>query len=87
MHRGLEIVSQSGELVDKERDKGTTNEVAGRAERQIGEWTGDTDVQVEDLQQEVKGKAHKTWGGLKDAVRAARDEVKKEQQRSDAEGR
>jgi uncharacterized protein YjbJ (UPF0337 family) len=86
MHRGLELVSRSGELVDKDRVKGTMNEAAGRAERQVGEWTGDTDAQIEGSAQEVKGKAQKTWSDVKEAVLAARDEVRKEQRRSDAEG-
>jgi len=85
MHRGLELVSRGGELVDKDRVEGTINEIAGRARRQVGEWTGDTDAQIEGLAQEVKGKAQKTWGDVKDAVHAARDEVREEQERNDAE--
>jgi uncharacterized protein YjbJ (UPF0337 family) len=86
MHRGIELLSGGGEMVDKDRAKGAINEIAGRARRQVGEWTGDADTQIEGLAQEVKGKAQKTWGGVKGAVRAARDEVRKEQDRSNAEG-
>ena len=64
--------------MDKDRVKGTVNEVAGRARRQVGEWTGDTSGQIEGLAQELKGKAQKTWGGAKDAARAASDEVQQE---------
>jgi uncharacterized protein YjbJ (UPF0337 family) len=68
-------------MVDKDRVKGTINELAGRAKRQVGEWTGDTEAQIEGLAQEVKGNAQKTWGGIKDAVRDARDKVKRKQTR------
>jgi uncharacterized protein YjbJ (UPF0337 family) len=34
-------------------------------------------MQMERLTQEVKGKAQKTWGDVKDAVRDARNEVKR----------
>jgi uncharacterized protein YjbJ (UPF0337 family) len=65
-------------MVDRDRVKGAINEMAGRAKRQVGEWTGDTDAQIEGLAQEVKGKAQKTWGGVKDEVRAARDQMRRE---------
>lgn len=87
MHGGIEFLSGWGEMVDKDRAKGTMNEIAGRAKRQVGEWTGDTGARIESHGQEVKGKAQKTWGGVKGAVRAARGEVRKEQDRSNAEGR
>jgi uncharacterized protein YjbJ (UPF0337 family) len=87
MHAGIEFLSGWGEMVDKERAKGTMNEIAGRVKRQVGGWTGDTDTRIEGPAQEVKGSAHKTWSGVKDGVRAARDEVRKDQHRSNAKGR
>lgn len=71
MHGGRELVFEGDNPMDKDRVKGAINEIAGRAKRQVGEWTGDTDAQMEGLAQEVKGKAQKTWGGVKDAVRSA----------------
>ena len=65
--------------MDKDRAMGTINEVAGRAKRQVAEWTGDTDAQIEGGAQEVKGRAQNAWGATKDAVWSARDEVNKEQ--------
>ena len=70
---------QEGEAVNKDRAKGAINEVVGRAKRQVGEWTGDKDAEIEGLAQEVKGNAQKAWGGAKDALQSARDEVRKEQ--------
>jgi uncharacterized protein YjbJ (UPF0337 family) len=68
--------------MDKDRVKGTVDDAAGRIKRQVGEWTGDTGAQVEGAAQQVKGKAEKAWGNVKDAARDAgqksdrdRDEV------------
>jgi uncharacterized protein YjbJ (UPF0337 family) len=63
--------------MDKDRVKGTIDDAAGRAKRQVGEWTGDTGAQVEGTAQQVKGKAEKAWGNVKDAAR----DVKKETER------
>lgn len=57
--------------MDKDRVKGAINDAAGRAKRQVGEWTGDTNAQVEGAVQQAKGKAQKVWGNVKDAVRDA----------------
>ena len=64
--------------MDKDRVKGTIDDVAGRAKRQVGEWTGDTNAQVEGAAQQVKGKAEKAWGNVKDEVRDANRESEKE---------
>jgi len=39
--------------------------------RQVGEWTGDTESEVEGAAQQIKGKAQNAWGKLKDATRDA----------------
>jgi len=57
--------------MDKDRVKGTMDDAAGRVKRQVGEWTGDTETQVEGATQQVKGKAEKAWGNVKDAARDA----------------
>ena len=58
--------------------KGKADEVAGRAKRQVGEWTGDTQSQVEGGAQELKGKVQNAWGKAKDAARDATDENQRE---------
>ena len=83
MHGGKELIFEGGNAVDKDRVKGAINEVAGRAKRQVGEWTGDTSDQIEGLTQELKGKAQKTWGNVKDAARAAQGEARKENGQSE----
>jgi uncharacterized protein YjbJ (UPF0337 family) len=57
--------------MDKDRVKGAINDAAGRAKRQVGEWTGNTDAQVEGAAQQLKGKAQKVVGTVKDAARDA----------------
>ena len=57
--------------MDKDRVKGKANEVAGRAKRQAGEWTGDTRSQAEGGVQELKGRVQNAWGKAKDAARDA----------------
>ncbi len=57
--------------MDKDRIKGTVDDAAGRAKRQVGEWTDDSSTQVEGATQQVKGKLEKAWGNVKDAARDA----------------
>ena len=63
--------------MDKDQVKGKIDDAAGRAKRQVGEWTGDTKTQVEGAAQQVKGKVENAWGKMKDAARDAKDEVKR----------
>ena len=51
--------------------KGTIDDAAGRAKRQVGEWTGDTQTQVDGAAQQVKGKAEKAVGNVRDAINNA----------------
>lgn len=62
--------------MDKDRVKGTIDDAAGRAKRQVGEWTGNTQTQADGAAQQVKGKVEKTWGNIKDAARNAQDEAR-----------
>lgn len=57
--------------MDKDRVKGTMDDAAGRVKRQVGEWTGDTNAQVDGAAQQVKGKVEKAVGQVKDAARDA----------------
>ena len=63
--------------MDKDRVKGKSDDAAGRAKRQVGEWTGDTKAQAEGTAQQVKGKVENAWGKAKDAVRDAKDDMKR----------
>jgi uncharacterized protein YjbJ (UPF0337 family) len=51
------------------------DEIAGRAKRQAGEWTGDTHAQSEGAVDEIKGRAENTWGKVKDTARNVKDDM------------
>ncbi len=63
--------------MDKDRIKGKMDDVKGRVERQVGEWTGDSDAQAEGAMDQAKGKAQNAWGKLKDAGRDAMDKSRR----------
>lgn len=71
--------------MDKDRIKGKMEDVAGRAERQAGEWTGDTKAQAEGLKHQIKGKARNVAGKIKDAARDAAKEATRENPPEDVE--
>jgi uncharacterized protein YjbJ (UPF0337 family) len=62
--------------MDNDRIKGKMNDVKGRVERQVGEWTGDEDAQAKGAADQVKGKTQNAVGKLKDAGRDAIDNLK-----------
>ena len=55
--------------MDKDRVEGKAKDVAGRVERQVGEWTGDKEAQVKGAVRQVEGKVQNAWGKAKDAVK------------------
>jgi uncharacterized protein YjbJ (UPF0337 family) len=55
--------------MDKDRVKGKTKDIAGRVQRQVGEWTGDEKDQAEGARKQVEGKVQNAWGKVKDAVK------------------
>jgi uncharacterized protein YjbJ (UPF0337 family) len=57
--------------MDKDRVEGKVKDIAGRVERQVGEWTGDKEAQVHGAAKQVEGKVQNTLGKAKDAVRDA----------------
>lgn len=55
--------------MDKDRVEGKAKDIAGRVQRQVGEWTGDTDAQVKGAAKQAEGKVQNAWGQAKDAVK------------------
>jgi uncharacterized protein YjbJ (UPF0337 family) len=55
--------------MNKDEVKGKAKDIAGRVERQVGEWTGDEKAQVKGAAKQVEGKVQNTWGKAKDAVK------------------
>jgi uncharacterized protein YjbJ (UPF0337 family) len=72
--------------MNKDTVKGAMDDAAGRAKRQVGEWTGNTDMQVDGAAQQVKGKVEKAVGNVKDAAKDAakdaRTDADRERQRN-----
>ncbi len=53
--------------MNKDRVEGKIKDLAGRIERQAGEWTGDKEKQVRGTVKQVEGKTQNAWGNAKDA--------------------
>ncbi len=64
--------------MDKDKVKGKAKDVAGRIQRQAGEWTGDQESQAEGTAKQVEGKVQNAWGQVKDAGRKAADDLEAE---------
>jgi uncharacterized protein YjbJ (UPF0337 family) len=55
--------------MNEDRAKGKVKDIAGRVQRQVGEWTGDTDAQAKGTMKQAEGKVQNAWGKAKDAVK------------------
>ena len=72
--------------MDKDRIKGKVKDIAGRVQRQKGEWTGNQEEQAKGAAKQVEGKVQNIAGRIKDAGRDAMHEAEKhEEQRPMAE--
>jgi uncharacterized protein YjbJ (UPF0337 family) len=61
--------------MDSKRLVGTVDNVIGIAKQKAGDLTENTQLQMEGIAQQVKGKIENTWGQAKDAVREANEEA------------
>jgi uncharacterized protein YjbJ (UPF0337 family) len=57
--------------MDKDRIKGKAKDIAGRVERQTGEWTGNSKMQVHGAAKQAEGKMQNAVGKAKDVGRTA----------------
>jgi uncharacterized protein YjbJ (UPF0337 family) len=74
--------------MDKDRVEGKAKDIAGRVERQVGEWTGDKEAQVKGAAKQVEGKVQNAWGKAKDAVKkpsTTQADADKNTEKADAE--
>jgi len=55
--------------MDKDRIEGKVKDIAGRAQRQAGEWTGDNESQAKGAAKQAEGKVQNALGKAKDAVK------------------
>ena len=63
--------------MNKDRAEGKAKDLGGRIERQVGEWTGDSEKQAHGAAKQVEGKVQNAWGKAKDAVQDAADKSRK----------
>jgi uncharacterized protein YjbJ (UPF0337 family) len=59
--------------MNKDQVEGKVKDVAGRIERQAGEWTGDKKKQAHGAMKQVEGKVQNAWGNAKDVQEKAID--------------
>jgi uncharacterized protein YjbJ (UPF0337 family) len=81
---GYLIMRRGGIIMDKDRVEGKVKDIAGRAQRQVGEWTGDEEAQVKGAAKQVEGKVQNAWGQAKDAVKKS-NKSEAEQDQADRE--
>jgi uncharacterized protein YjbJ (UPF0337 family) len=62
--------------MNKDRAKGKMKDIAGRIERQTGEWTGDTEAQVKGAVKQVEGKVQNALGKVKEAMQKPAEDAK-----------
>ena len=62
--------------MNKDQVEGKVKDVAGRVERQAGEWTGNKEAEARGAAKQVEGKVQGAWGDVKDAGQKAADKAK-----------
>ena len=62
--------------MNKDQVKGKVKDIAGRIERQAGEWTGDEKKEAHGTMKQAEGKIQNAWGNVKDSGKKAADEAK-----------
>ena len=63
--------------MDKDRIKGKVKDIAGRAQRQAGEWTGSEEHQAKGTMNQAEGKVQNAVGKVKDAGRDMADDAER----------
>jgi uncharacterized protein YjbJ (UPF0337 family) len=59
--------------MDKDELKGKAKDIAGRVERQAGEWTGNEETQAKGTIKQGEGKLQNAFGKAKDALKKPSD--------------
>jgi uncharacterized protein YjbJ (UPF0337 family) len=73
-----DAVQGEDRTMDKDEVKGKAKDVAGRIQRQAGEWTGSEENQAEGAAKQAEGKVQNAWGQIKDAGKKAAADVEAE---------
>jgi len=61
--------------MNKDRVEGKVKDIAGRVERQAGEWADDPKMQVKGAAKQAEGKVQNAWGQTKDAANKTADDA------------
>lgn len=59
--------------MNKDQVEGKLKDVGGRVERQVGEWTGDSEAQAKGAMKQAEGKVQNAWGDVKEAGKKTAD--------------
>lgn len=59
--------------MDKDELKGKAKDIAGRVERQAGEWTGNEEAVAKGAAKQAEGKLQNAFGKAKDALKKPSD--------------
>ena len=62
--------------------EGKVKDIAGRVQRQAGEWSDDPEQQVKGAAKQAEGKVQNAWGKGKDAAKDAADSSRTKPSRS-----
>ena len=62
--------------MNKDLAEGKVKDIAGRVERQVGEWTDNPKMQVKGAAKQAEGKVQNAFGQGKDAAKQAADDVR-----------
>jgi uncharacterized protein YjbJ (UPF0337 family) len=62
--------------MDKDKVKGKAKDIAGRVERQAGEWTDSEKHQVKGIGKQAEGKVQHAFGKAKESMRKEADKAK-----------
>jgi uncharacterized protein YjbJ (UPF0337 family) len=77
--------SRRGIIMNKDQVEGKAKDIAGRVERQAGEWTGNKEAEVRGAAKQAGGKVQNAWGDVKDAGQKAADKARTNDERTRAE--
>jgi uncharacterized protein YjbJ (UPF0337 family) len=72
--------------MNKDRVKGKVKDIAGRAQRQAGEWTGDEESQIKGAEKQAEGKVQNLFGKAKDAMNKPRKSEQEPRRPEEDEG-
>jgi|GraSoiStandDraft_24_1057298.scaffolds.fasta_scaffold63459_3 uncharacterized protein YjbJ (UPF0337 family) len=59
--------------MNKDQVEGKVKDIAGRVQRQAGEWSDDPEQQLKGTAKQAEGKVQNAWGKGKDAAKDAAD--------------